>query len=60
MSSGGFGEHVASYLIKTGKEMRLLNISIPDMYVEHGSVECLLRELGMDAKSVADRILEVL
>lgn len=60
VSSGGFGEHVASYLIKTGKEMRLLNISIPDMYVEHGSVECLLHELRMDAQSVAERIVEVL
>ena len=36
---------------------KFLNISIPDAYVEHGNVELLKKEIGIDAESVVSRIL---
>lgn len=58
---GGFGEHVASYLKETGKEQAgVLNISIPDLFVEHGDVDQLHESLGLDADSIVERIIKSL
>lgn len=58
---GGFGEAVASYLKETGKEtLHVLNISVPDQFVEHGSAEQLYEMLKMDAGSIVERILKTL
>ena len=38
--------------------MDVINIAIPNAYVEHGNVEQLKKILGIDAESVAARILE--
>ncbi len=59
VASGGFGEKVRSYLDKTHPEKKLLAIHIPDEYVEHGNVEILRREVGIDAGTIVDRILEL-
>ncbi len=40
------------------RQARILNIAIPDVYVEHGNVEVLRKELGIDSESVAERIRE--
>ena len=61
--SGGFGEHAVRYLeTEKGPEHvpKFLNIAIEDVYVEHGNVELLRQELGLDAASVTDRITEAL
>ena len=34
-----------------------LNIHIPDAYVEHGNVDLLKQEIGLDGDSIAERIL---
>lgn len=39
---------------------RILNIAIPDTFVEHGNVEVLRKELGIDSESVIKRISEVM
>ena len=59
VASGGFGEKVRSYLDKTHPEMKLLAMHIPDEYVEHGIAEILRREVGIDAGTIVDRILEL-
>jgi 1-deoxy-D-xylulose-5-phosphate synthase len=38
----------------------VLNIAIPDDYVEHGNVELLRKEVGLDEASITERILEEL
>lgn len=61
--SGGFGEHAVRYLeMEKGPEHvpKFLNIAIEDVYVEHGNVELLRQELGLDAASVTDRITEAM
>ena len=57
VAKGGFGEHVAAALQKRNLQVKQLSIAIPDCYVEHGSVSLLLKELGLDAESVTERIL---
>ena len=57
VKSAGFGEHVAEYLEDNGIDLKLINISIPDAYVEHGNVDKLREMLKIDALSVADRII---
>ena len=56
VESGGYGEKVLSYMERTGKRNKYLNISIPDAYVEHGDVELLKKEIGIDADSIVERI----
>lgn len=57
VKSAGFGEHVAEYLEDNGIDLKLINISILDAYVEHGNVDKLREMLKIDALSVADRII---
>ena len=55
--SGGYGEKVRSYVDGIGAPVPVLNIAIPDEYVEHGNVEVLKREIGIDADSIVEKIL---
>lgn len=57
VKAGGFGENVAEFLCEEGLNTKLTTIAIPDMYVEHGNVELLKKEIGMDAESITQRIL---
>ena len=50
--SGGYGEKVRTCVDELGAPVRVLNIAIPDEYVEHGNVELLKREIGIDADSI--------
>lgn len=56
--SGGFGEHVTHYFNEKEAEHRpeIQNIALPDVYVEHGNVDILKKELGLDAESIVKRI----
>ncbi len=56
VASGGFGEKVRDFTDRTGSGA-MLAVHIPDEYVEHGNVELLKKELGMDADSVVKSIL---
>jgi 1-deoxy-D-xylulose-5-phosphate synthase len=40
------------------REAQTLNFSVPDMWVQFGSNSELMRELGLDAESIAQRILQ--
>lgn len=57
VASGGYGEKVREFLdrIEAGRE--LLTICIPDEYVEHGNVELLKQEIGIDAESITKRVI---
>ncbi len=55
--SGGFGEHVASWYMEEALPVSLMNVSIPDGFIEHGTPEELCRLTEIDADSVTERIL---
>lgn len=59
--NGGFGEHIVRYMNERPEDsssMEVINIAIPDEYVEHGSVEILRKETGIDKETIVKRIVE--
>lgn len=55
--SGGYGEKVRNYVDAIGVNTRVLNIAIPDEYVEHGNVDLLKQEIGIDADSIVKKVM---
>lgn len=55
--SGGYGEKVRDYVDAIGVTTRVLNIAIPDEYVEHGNVDLLKQEIGIDADSIVKKVM---
>ncbi|MBR3039054.1 MAG: 1-deoxy-D-xylulose-5-phosphate synthase [Lachnospiraceae bacterium] len=58
--SGGFGENVREFTDTLGSDTILYNVAIPDCFVEQGKVDELLKELGMDETSIAQKIEELI
>lgn len=56
--SGGFGEHVLRFYNENDDPVSVLNIAIPDEYVEHGNVDILRHEVGIDADTIVERTIE--
>ena len=56
--SGGMGEQVMRFYEEHNLSVRVLAIAIPDEYVEHGNVEILRREVGIDAETITERTIE--
>jgi 1-deoxy-D-xylulose-5-phosphate synthase len=57
--SGGYGQRVADYLCENRKnEIRLTNISVPDLFIEHGGVAELHHKFGIDAEGILAKIKE--
>ena len=58
VEKGGYGDSVRDFVdsVSDGK-VKVLQIGIPDVYVEHGNVDILKKELGMDEATVAKRIV---
>ncbi len=54
--SGGLGEAVVHFVEEEALPMRTLTVGIPNEYVEHGNVEVLYKETGIDADSIVHRI----
>ena len=55
--SGGYGEKVRDYTDSLKTRAQVLNIAIPDEYVEHGNVDLLNQEIGIDADSVVKKVM---
>lgn len=67
VASGGLGEKIRDVIDEAyaGKERRmeapeLLTVAIPDEYVEHGNVDVLKAEVGIDAEHIIERITHVM
>ncbi|PXV93565.1 1-deoxy-D-xylulose-5-phosphate synthase [Lachnotalea glycerini] len=57
VKNGGFGEKVLQLMSECGIQTRVLIIAIPDEYVEHGNVEILKKEVGIDRESIVKKII---
>ena len=55
---GGFGEQVIDYVSRSGLDVHVRNIGIPDDYVEHGNVDLLRKEVGLDRDTIIAQVLE--
>ncbi|MCF2553715.1 1-deoxy-D-xylulose-5-phosphate synthase [Faecalicatena contorta] len=58
VQTGGCGEHVLEYVSRRRLPMHVLPLALPDDYVEHGSVDVLRHETGIDSDTMTDRIIE--
>ena len=57
--NGGLGMIINHFLIQNNfREVAVLNFGIPDLWVQFGSNTELMQELGLDAESIARRILK--
>ena len=57
--SGGFGEHVSSFVSEKDLNMKVHIAAIPDAYVEHGNVERLKEDIGIDENTIFEKVLEL-
>ena len=60
VACGGYGEKVLDFANRKRLTYKILTISLPDAYVEHGSVGILKKMLGIDPESIYHKILETL
>lgn len=58
--TGGYGEAVLRFVNSCGLNAKVINIGIPNMYLEHGNVDVLKKEVGLTAENVVNRVLEEL
>ena len=59
LGGGGFGSSVAQ-LIASFNHCRFASFGLPDYFISHGTVERLLKEVGLDAESLSEKILAIL
>ncbi len=53
---GGFGLEVTAYIHEHYPQVKVLNVALPDAYVEHGNVSLLREGLGIDSDSIIRKI----
>ena len=58
VESGGFGEKVRECADRMGLDTEILVCALPDDYVEHGNVNILAHEVGIDCESIVEKIIK--
>ena len=59
VESGGMGEHIAVFVSEQDLDIKVSIVAIPNAYVEHGNVDRLKEDIGIDAVSVYEKIIKV-
>ena len=55
--TGGFGEQVEDFVMREGIPLKVHTIGISDDYVEHGNVDVLRKEVGLDRESIVKKVI---
>jgi len=55
--SGGYGEKVRDYVNDRGLQVKVLNVALPDEYIEHGNVGLLYEEVGLKPEMIAKQAI---
>jgi 1-deoxy-D-xylulose-5-phosphate synthase len=58
--SGGFGESVLRFVTSMDLNTKVVPIAIPNVYVEHGNLDILKKEIYLDKDSIVKKILKYL
>lgn len=58
VQTGGFGERVLEYVSRKGYDVKVLILALPDKYIEHGNIDVLRRQTGIDSQSMTERIIK--
>ena len=53
---GGAGSAVNEFLLASNYQIPVLNLGLPDAFLEHGKVPQMLVDVGLDAESICDAI----
>lgn len=56
--NGGVGEHVVEFYHRNDLAIKVEMVAIPDEYVEHGNVDILRKEVGIDKDTIIRRTAE--
>ena len=60
MLTGGFGEYVSSLCLEKGFNVPMHCFGVKDVYIQHGNHEQLMRDAGLDAAAIAEKIRKLL
>ncbi len=60
MKAGGLYSLIASWTIENKKDMLLTRVGLPEVFVQHGSMSSLRKDLAIDTNSLIQRILEII
>lgn len=55
--NGGYGQQVSAYLAGCGSSAHVMNIGIGDIFIKHGTVGEIKRELKLDKEILAEEIM---
>lgn len=55
--TGGFGEQIMDYISSAQLDVHVCNVGISDDYVEHGNVDILRKEVGLDCDTIVKRTI---
>ena len=53
---GGAGSAVNEFLLQSNYQIPILNLSLPDKFLEHGKVADMLADINLDSESITDAI----
>ena len=56
--SGGYSDQVIHYVNQKKLPVTVLPVTLPDSYVEHGNVNLLKKEVGIDADTIYEKIVK--
>ena len=56
VKNGGIGMDIEAYIHDKGYDVKVVLITLPDAYVEHGNVSKLREALGIDSLSIFKKI----
>ncbi len=56
--AGGFGSAVLEFLSQKGILKSVINLGIPDRFIEHGAQPILRAEVGIDSESIREAVIE--
>lgn len=57
---GGYGLQITAYVHQHYPDVQVLNIALPDAYVEHGNVSILREMLEIDSDCIIRKMMEIL
>jgi 1-deoxy-D-xylulose-5-phosphate synthase len=57
---GGFGSSVGELLTLEGVEVRLIQLGLPDRFIEHGTQKQLFEKYGLSPEAIAERVREAI
>ncbi|MBN2635962.1 MAG: 1-deoxy-D-xylulose-5-phosphate synthase [Prolixibacteraceae bacterium] len=57
---GGFGSAVLEFMAENNYASRVKVLGIPDKFIEHGTLEDLYKECGIDTHGIVENVIELL